>query len=275
MPRATISSLDMIDRPLGEARLTFEVGANGADVDGLRHELRLDAEYLSQLLRSLEAQGLILVHKQVGDGPVRRVSLTSKGHAEFATYNGFSDKLAESILAPLDAAQRDRLVVAMAEVERLIQAAGVEVTLEAPTNGDARWCLDEYFRELAERFEAGFDPTKSNPAREEEMTPPAGVFVMARLYGHPVGCGALKRKDQTTGEIKRMWTASSARRRGVARKVLQTLETAAREFGLTMLRLETNRTLTEAQALYRKAGYREVTPFNDEPYAHHWFEKNL
>ena len=163
----------------------------------------------------------------------------------------------------------------MAEIERLIRAAVVDVTLETPTSGDARWCLDEYFRELAGRFDTGFDPAKSNPARDEEVTPPAGFFAVARLDGYPVGCGALKRKDKTTGEIKRMWTAPSARGRGVARKVLQALETAAREFGLTTLQLETNRTLTEAQALYRKAGYREVDPFNDEPYAHHWFEKNL
>lgn len=163
----------------------------------------------------------------------------------------------------------------MAEIERLIRESIIEVGLEAPTSEAARWCLDEYFRELAARFETGFDPAKSNPARDEEMTPPAGFFVIARLDGCPVGCGALKRKDQTTGEIKRMWTVSSARGRGVARKVLQALELAAQEFGLTTLRLETNRTLAEAQALYRKAGYREVAPFNDEPYAHHWFEKKL
>ena len=49
----------------------------------------------------------------------------------------------------------------------------------------------------------------------------------------------------------------------------------ARDAGLTKLRLETNRALTEAQALYRAEGYREVAPFNAEPYAHHWFEKRL
>jgi ribosomal protein S18 acetylase RimI-like enzyme len=51
------------------------------------------------------------------------------------------------------------------------------------------------------------------------------------------------------------------------------LETRARDLGVSTLRLETNRTLEEAQALYRSCGYAEVEPFNDEPYAHHWFEK--
>lgn len=262
-------------RPLGEARLIFETGAHGADVHALRNRLGLDSGYLSRLLRSLEAQGLFSVRRQAGDGRRRRVSLTTEGLAELATYDGLSDELAESILAPLSAAQRDRLVSAMAEVERLIRAAAVEVRVEAPDSVDARWCLEQYFRELAERFETGFDPSRSNPARDEEMTPPAGYFVVARLDGGAVGCGALKRGSKRTGEIKRMWTAPSARGQGVARRVLQTLETIARKAGLTTLRLETNRTLKEAQALYRREGYQEVAPFNDEPYAHHWFEKKL
>ena len=72
-----------------------------------------------------------------------------------------------------------------------------------------------------------------------------------------------------------MWTAPAARGRGVARSILRTLEAVALARGHTTLQLETNRTLAEAQSLYRSAGYREVEAFNDEPYAHHWFEKTL
>jgi DNA-binding MarR family transcriptional regulator/N-acetylglutamate synthase-like GNAT family acetyltransferase len=262
-------------RPLGEARLIFETGIHGADVRTLRNRLGLDSGYLSRLLRSLEAQGLIGVRRHAGDARLRRVSLTPKGHAEFATYEDLSDDLAKSILTPLGPTQRERLVAAMNEVERLIRAASIDVRVEAPSSVDARWCLDEYFRELAERFDTGFDPTKSNPARDEDVTPPAGYFVVARLDGSPVGCGALRRTKKTIGEIKRMWTAPSARGQGIARRVLQTLEAIARKTGLKTLRLETNRTLTEAQTLYRQEGYQEVAPFNDEPYAHHWFEKRL
>jgi DNA-binding MarR family transcriptional regulator len=262
-------------RPLGEARLIFETGIRGADVRTLRTRLGLDSGYLSRLLRSLEAQGLISVRRQTADGRLRHVSLTSKGRAELATYDGLSDELASSMLAPLNLPQRDRLVAAMAEVERLLRTTDVEVRVEAADSADATWCLGEYFRELAERFETGFDPGKSNSARTEEMTPPAGCFVLARIDGRPAGCGALKRRDDTIGEVKRMWTAPSARGRGVARSVLHLLETTARGSDLKTLRLETNRTLMEAQALYRQEGYLEVAPFNDEPYAHHWFEKKL
>ena len=157
----------------------------------------------------------------------------------------------------------------------MTRTVAIEVKVEPPDSPDGRWCMQQYFLELAQRFDTGFDPVKSNPASDQDLISPRGFFVVARLEGRPVGCGALKRKDATTGEIKRMWTASSARGCGVARKVLHKLEAIAAETGLKTLQLETNRTLTEAQAFYRKEGYIEVDAFNDEPYAHHWFEKNL
>jgi DNA-binding MarR family transcriptional regulator/GNAT superfamily N-acetyltransferase len=262
-------------RPLGEARLLYEIGLDGGEVRALREKLGLDSGYVSRLLRSLEQQGLVQVRNDHADGRVRRAALTRKGRGEFRAYDRASDALADSILAPLSATQQQRLVAAMGEVERLIRAAGVDIRIEPSDSRDARWCLDAYFNELAVRFETGFDVAKSNSAHAEELTPPAGYFVVARLDGAPAGCGALKVTGAKIGEIKRMWTAPSARGLGVARRILDALEAKAVEVGLRTLRLETNRTLHEAQALYRSSGYTEVARFNDEPYAHHWFEKQL
>jgi DNA-binding MarR family transcriptional regulator/GNAT superfamily N-acetyltransferase len=262
-------------RPLGEARLIFEAGLEGADVRALRGALGLDSGYLSRLLRSLTAQGLIEVGKQAGDARVRRVALTPKGREELAAYERLSDELAQSMLAPLAAPERERLLAAMGEVERLIRAGAVEVRPEAAGSPDARRCLSEYFRELAQRFEAGFDPAKGNAVSEEEMTPPAGWFFLARLDGRPAGCGALLRLGEAAGEIKRMWTEPSARGLGVARRIIEAMEATAREAGMTTLRLDTNRALKEAQALYRKLGFEEIERFNANPYAHHWFAKRL
>ena len=262
-------------RPLAEARLLFEIGADGADVRTLRSKLGLDSGYLSRLLQSLSAQELIAIAKGEEDGRRRRVSLTRKGSAERVAYDRLSDNLAASMLDPLDGSQQNRLLAAMGEVERLIRAASVKVAAESPDTADARLCLGTYFRELAARFENGFDAHTGNHADVEDMTPPSGLFVVARLDGDAVGCGGLKRVDKTTGEIKRVWTAPCARGIGVARRMLRTLEAAAREKGFKTLRLDTNRALTEAHALYRSEGYREVARFNDNPYAHHWFEKRL
>ena len=161
----------------------------------------------------------------------------------------------------------------MADIDGATDSGIVQAADFTDTRGQSR--SNETDAELTARFEVGFDPSRSISARDEEMTPPAGYFVVAWLDGGPVGCGALKVGDGVTGEIKRMWTAPSARGLGIARKVLRTLEAKAREAGLTRLHLETNRALTEARALYRQEGYQEVAPFNTEPYAHHWFEKRL
>jgi GNAT superfamily N-acetyltransferase len=129
--------------------------------------------------------------------------------------------------------------------------------------------------ELGVRFDAGFDPTLGISAHPHELTPPAGLLLVAHLRDEPVGCGGLKFHDNAPAELKRMWVAPQARGLGLGRRLLQELERHAREAGVTTLHLETNRNLTEAITLYRRSGYQEVPAFNDEPYAHHWFEKRL
>lgn len=262
-------------RPLGEARLLFEIGPRGADVGALRARLGLDSGYLSRLLRSLEAQDLVRVETKAGDARARRVKLTTKGRTEFRAYNKSSDALVRSMLEPLSEEEQDELVRAMAQVERLVRRSIVEITVEPPDSREARSCLRQYFRELANRFEHGFSVSEAKPARDEEMTPPAGYFLIARLSGNAVGCAGLKILDGGIGEVKRMWIAPSARGQGIARAVLQKLEDLAREAGASTLRLDTNRVLKEAIALYRREGFEEIPRFNDEPYAHHWFAKRL
>ena len=156
-----------------------------------------------------------------------------------------------------------------------MMAPMVSFAVEDPTTADARWCIEQYFAELNARFDAGFDPALSISADAHELVPPAGTLIIARQDGQPVGCGALKFHGDAPAELKRMWVASAARGLGVGRRLLQELERHARDAGVTVLRLETNHSLTEAIALYRRSGYVEVERFNDEPYAHHWFEKRL
>ena len=263
-------------RPLGEARLIFEIGASGGmGLGRLRNMLGLDSGYLSRLLRSLEAQEMIEVRRKPGDGRAREVVPTARGRKEFAAYDSRSAKFARSMLSPLGEAQRERLVAAMAEIERLIRASFVTIADESPRSADGRWCREQYFAELARRFDGGFDTATGDPSDSADLLPPSGSFLVARLDGEPVGCGGLKTLDRETGEIKRVWTAASARGIGVAGRIMQRLEELAKEQGFARLRLDTNRSLIEAQALYRKLGYHEIGRYNDNPYAHHFFEKPL
>src|SRR5581483_3090095 len=262
-------------RPIGEARLLWEVGERGADIRDLRARLDLDSGYASRLLRSLEDDGLVTVAADAHDARVRRVTLTPRGKREWRELEARSDALAESVLQPLNERQRSELVAAMATVERLLNASMIETRIVSPRSADARFCIAQYFAELNDRFDAGFDPAQSIPADAAQLTLPNGLFLVARLRGRPVGCGAMKLPRAKPAYIKRMWVSRDLRGVGLGRRLLRELEDLASEHGATVVQLETNRTLTEAIALYRASGYREVKPFNDEPYAHHWFEKRV
>jgi DNA-binding MarR family transcriptional regulator/GNAT superfamily N-acetyltransferase len=262
-------------RPLGQARLLWEIGTDGRHVRALRAELDLDSGYLSRLLRALETDGLVVVGADHDDGRVRTARLTPAGRTERAELDRRADELAAAILQPLNDHQRDRLVAAMAEVERLLTASMVGIAGTDPRHPHARYCMQAYFTELAERFDGGFDPARSIPTSDEDLTLPAGLLLVAHLHGDPVGCIGLRYHDDAPAEVKRLWVAPAVRGLGLGRRLLAELEAQATAHGVRVLRLETNRSLTEAIGLYRAAGYREVSRFTDEPYAHHWFEKAL
>lgn len=161
-----------------------------------------------------------------------------------------------------------------AGAEEPSSAACVRFTIADPTSADANLCIERYCRELDLRFDAGFDPAVSISAEPGELVPPKGVFILAHLDRRPIGCGALK-FGHAIAELKRMWIAEDFRGLGLGRRLLLELEDHARKAGIARLRLETNRHLVEAIALYRTAGFVEAQPFNAEAYAHHWFEKRL
>jgi DNA-binding MarR family transcriptional regulator/ribosomal protein S18 acetylase RimI-like enzyme len=264
------------DRPIGQARLLWELGDRGRDVRRLRERLGLDSGYLSRLLRALEADGLVSVRHHRDDGRVRTVRLTDAGLAEREVLDARSDELAGALLAPLGQSQRARLVAAMAEVERLLTAATVTVEPVAPDHPDAQDCLRSYFAELHERFDTGFDPARSLLPDAGRLRPPHGLFLLARLHGDAVACAGLKLPPGAdTAEIKRMWVAAHARGLGLGRRLISELEAHAAQHGRVVLRLDTGAALTEAIGLYRACGFREVPAFNDEPYAQLWFEKAI
>lgn len=262
-------------RPLGASRALWEIGAGDADMRSLRARLDLDAGYATRLVQALEREGLVVVEPHPGDRRVRAVRLTDAGRAAREQLDRASDALAASMLAPLNERQRERLVRAMGEVERLLTAGLVRVEPEDPRSDAARFCLESYFAEIDERFEMGYDRVGGIVLAPEDMEAPLGLLLVARLDGEPVGCGVLWYHGPEVADAKRMWVAPRARGIGLGRRILAELEAHAHAQGVTTLRLETNRVLKEAISLYRAAGFEEVEPFNDEPHAHHWFAKPL
>ena len=220
-----------------------------------------------QVGRRLRRAGACQVGGRAGDQPGvdAEVARAERRNSQAPHAQGDIDSLLDQV----------DVAVVEAEVERLLAAASVSVAAEDPASPDARRCLAAYVAELDRRFPGGFDPALSIPADDDDLTPPAGALLVARLRGRAVGCGALKLHPGAPAELKRMWVAPEARGLGLGRRILRELEARAADAGAAVVRLETNASLTEAIALYRRSGYREVAAFNAEPYADHWFEKRL
>jgi len=261
--------------PLAAARLVFEIGATGTTVRELRDRLGLDSGYLSRLLRTLQERELVLVEPDPDDLRRRRVALTPKGRSTYRRLDHRSERLAEGILQPLSERQRDRLIVALATADLLVRAATIQLRRVDPRSALAMRAVDQYFAELNHRFPSGFDTAAARAADTAAVVDGAAVFFVASGDGLPVGCGGIHQLTATTGEIKRMWVHPSWRGAGLGSRLLRHLEAVAVELGYQTVRLDTNGTLTDAIALYERAGYRHIARYSDNPYAQVWLEKNL
>ena len=137
--------------------------------------------------------------------------------------------------------------------------ANLQVREERPDQPDVLRLL-----EARDAYSASLYPPESNHALDlAGLLDPSVTFVVARLSGVAVGCGAVVQQPEGAGEIKSMWVEPDQRRGGTGRALLLAVEAAARSASLTVLRLETGIHQAEALGLYRAAGYREIGLFGD------------
>jgi DNA-binding MarR family transcriptional regulator/ribosomal protein S18 acetylase RimI-like enzyme len=262
-----------LSRPLSESRLLFEIGTGGTDVRRLRSVLGLDSGYMSRLLRSLESQGLVRVAADPADSRARVVALTPAGEREVGELDRRAADVARGLVAPLTAGQLGELGTALDRVERLLRLSTITLEVVDPLSVDARTCLAAYAEELRRRFPHGFDDGDLVPPDHVRGAP--GAVVVAREQGRSVGCGVVRTHAPGIGEIRHLWVDGAARGLGLGRRLLAELERQAVLRGHRVVRLDTNEVLTEAIALYRSSGYEQVPPYDDNPHASFWFEKDL
>ena len=278
--RAVTSEVGALDqsflgrgRPLGTARVLNAIGQGRTEVAAVRDYLGLDSGLMSRLLRGLEAEGLVTTGPHPEDARARVAALTPEGEAEFAAYEALSDQRAADTLA-----RHPRPEALLAAMDLVASALGRDrISLEErdPRDDTSRYCLQEYYAELARRFDTGFDPQLSRDPEATDMIAPRGAFLVAFSDGLPLGCVGLKGSGGPVAEIKRLWIAPSARGLGLSKRLMAEIEARARTLGITTLRLDTNSALPEAVALYRGLGWTEIDRFNDDPYPDHFFEKHL
>ena len=159
------------NRPVGQDRVLWEIGSDGCEVRALRARLGLDAGHASRLLRALEASRLIAVEPGHTDGRVRVVRLTTAGRRERSLLVSRSDELAASILAPLEATQREELINAMRTVRRLLSTAEIDIRRVDAAGPDAQSCINAYVAELNRRSDVPYDPAKGVSAEPHELNP--------------------------------------------------------------------------------------------------------
>ncbi|MCP1852615.1 MULTISPECIES: bifunctional helix-turn-helix transcriptional regulator/GNAT family N-acetyltransferase [Bradyrhizobium] len=278
--RAVTSAVGALDtsflgrgRPLGAARVLNAIGHGRADVGEIRDYLGLDSGLMSRLLRSLEDEGLIETTAHGDDARRRIARLTAAGRREFNAYEAISNRQAKDFLT--HHSQREALLAAMDLIASALGRDGTALDEMDPRSDEARYCLGEYYAELARRFEKGFDVKLSRDPEAKDMVRPRGSFIVAMSDGLPIGCVGLKGSGGEFAEIKRLWVAPGARSLGLGRRLMDAAEQAARELGIAVLRLDTNSALPEAGQLYRRTGWTEIPRFNDDPYPDLFFEKHL
>ncbi|MDF0519695.1 bifunctional helix-turn-helix transcriptional regulator/GNAT family N-acetyltransferase [Bradyrhizobium yuanmingense] len=278
--RAVTSAVGALDssflgrgRPLGAARVLNAIGHGRSDVAEIRDYLGLDSGLMSRLLRSLEDEGLIETTAREDDARRRMATLTRAGRREFTAYEALSNAQAEGLLA--QHSQREALLAAMDLIASALTRERVTLEEMDPRCEQARYCLGEYYAELGRRFSQGFDVSLSRGPDAKDMRRPRGTFLVAMSDTLPIGCVGLKGTDHGYAEIKRLWVAPAARGLQLGRRLMDGAESAARELGIALLRLDTNSALPEAGRLYRSTGWREIPRFNDDPYPDLFFEKRL
>ncbi|MBP0616569.1 bifunctional helix-turn-helix transcriptional regulator/GNAT family N-acetyltransferase [Jiella mangrovi] len=260
-------------RPLGAARVLNAIGHGKREVGEIRSYLGLDSGLVSRLLRGLGDEGLVATSPDRSDGRKRIATLTAAGEAEFAAYEALANERAEAALSRH--ADTEALLAAMDLVASAFGRDRIEFREMDPRSEVARHCLGEYYAELARRIEGGFDVKLSADPEAETMVRPRGAFLVAFSDDMPVGCVGLKGTCSDYCEVKRLWVEPAARGLGLARRFMARVEEIARDLGVPALRLDTNKALPEAIAMYRKTGWTEIERFNDDPYPDHFFEKKL
>ncbi|HEY1105570.1 MAG TPA: GNAT family N-acetyltransferase [Agromyces sp.] len=156
-----------------------------------------------------------------------------------------------------------------------------EIIRVDPASAAATTILRRYYDDIITRFYGR--PATSDEIAHELHGHPAGdllgelgtFFVALGDDGDPLGCAGARYVDADTAELTRVFVSPGARGLGLGAALIAAVEGDVLRAGRSVVRLDTRSDLVEARALYAKLGYAEVEPFNDEPYAQHWFAKDL
>jgi DNA-binding MarR family transcriptional regulator/GNAT superfamily N-acetyltransferase len=274
-----VLSEGLLDSPysLTEARLIFELAQRDAtEVTALRHDLDIDAGYLSRLLARFEADGLITRARSATDGRRQVIRLTATGRAAYEMLDERSVGEVHRLLQPLTDERRRRLVAAMDAIEEVLAETRSprSYVLRPLRPGDFGWVVhrhgvlyaaeygwDATFEALVARVVA--DYVDKHEARRENAW-------IAEVAGEPVGCVFCVRRDDTTAQLRLLLVEPSCRGMGIGARLVDECLSFARLAGYKSIMLWTNDVLGDARRVYERAGFRLA-----EQGEHHSFGHDL
>ena len=254
----------LLDTPysLTEARVIFELARTDyTEVADFRRVLNIDAGYLSRLLASFEADGLVVRSRSPLDGRRQVISLTGPGRAAFRRLDSSSAGQIAALLAPRPEPDQQRLIAAMRCIQQVLTlpAQAPTVRIRPPGPGDLGWVVQEHGARYASEY--GWDATFEalvarivadfacghDPQRERAW--------IAEVDGQPAGCIFCVRQDEATAQLRLLLVAPAVRGLGLGRQLVDECVSFARASGYRELVLWTNDVLTAARHVYEKAGF--------------------
>jgi DNA-binding MarR family transcriptional regulator/GNAT superfamily N-acetyltransferase len=277
-----------LDTPysLTEARVLFELARrDAAETAGLRRVLDIDAGYLSRILARFDREKLITRERSAADARRQVIRLTEAGRAAFADLDARQTAQTAALLARLDEQGIARLLTAMADIQRILPAAGGyagPVTappaaprvwlLRPPRPGDLGWVVarhgalyareygwDETFEHLVARIVADYAASR-DPLREAAW--------IAEVDGEPTGCVFCVRKDDETAQLRLLLVEPTARGLGIGDRLVAECLRFARQAGYRRITLWTQDCLTAARRIYQAAGFTLVSDGGHHSFGH-------
>jgi DNA-binding MarR family transcriptional regulator/GNAT superfamily N-acetyltransferase len=261
---------------LTEARVIYELAQReGVTATDLGAELKLDAGYLSRILRGFHERGLIEKRASPDDRRRNLLTLTAAGREAFARLDAASADQVGQLWVSLSPPERERLVGAMDEIQELLGSRsarsdpdrpGHGVVLREPRPGDLGWVVhrhgvlyaEEYgwdwrFEALVAEIMAAFVRT-FDPSRERCW--------IAERDGEILGSVFVVRVSDEVAKLRCLLVEPKARGLGIGTRLVEACIDFARESGYRRLVLWTNSVLVDARRLYERAGFRKV---HEEP----------
>jgi DNA-binding MarR family transcriptional regulator/N-acetylglutamate synthase-like GNAT family acetyltransferase len=279
---AIVGALDehLLETPytLTEARVLFELG-RGAPLEilDLRRRTGIDPGYLSRILASFESRALVRRRRSRGDARRVTVDLTAAGRRAYRTLNERSAAENADVLSRLTRGDRERLLLAAAEIETILGARAATIAVRDAHNGDYGWMVERHGVLYADEF--GWDESFEGLVAEivgafaRSHDPGRERALVAELDGRRAGCVLCVREDDETARLRTLLVEPWARGHGLGARLVDECIAFARHAGYVRMVLWTNDVLVAARRIYERAGFTLVDEGPHRAFGHDLVEQ--